>query len=147
MRRSSVSARESYVQGSAARNLRQPHSVERSYRQQIQRPVRRIRIGDVIGTMIVAAAFAICAMMMVNYVRMQSDLTAARKSVARMEVNLTDLKSRNDARYSEVMASVNLEEIETIARDELGMGYAQEGQIIHYSTDSTDYMRKVTGTN
>ncbi|MCR4895801.1 MAG: hypothetical protein K5891_03380 [Lachnospiraceae bacterium] len=137
-----------YQYGTAARNYRQPHQAEREYRANQASPERkRLHIVDIAGSLLVLAAFAICALVMVNYVRLQGELTAARRAVSAQEIRLSEMRSQNDARYSEILAGVNLGEIESIAREELGMNYAGEGQMIYYSTDTTDYMRKVIGTD
>ena len=137
-----------YQYGTAARNYRQPHQVEREYRVNQAAPERkRLHIVDIAGSLLVLGAVAICAMIMVNYVRLQGELTAARRAVSAQEIHLSEMRSQNDARYSEILAGVNLGEIESVAREELGMSYAGEGQMIHYSTDTTDYMRKVIGTD
>ena len=57
------------------------------------------------------------------------------------------LKVANDEEYNRILSSINLEEIKRIAIMELGMVYAQEGQIIEYENESGDYMRQVTNNN
>ena len=52
---------------------------------------------------------------------------------------------RNDQEYNRIISSINLEEVRRIAMGELGMVYAEEGQIITYEGNRSDYMRKVTG--
>ena len=49
-------------------------------------------------------------------------------------------KEKNDL-YSDTLL-FDLEEIKRIAISELGMTYAEEGQIILYSSAGTDYMRR-----
>ena len=57
------------------------------------------------------------------------------------------MKIANDEAYSRITGNIDLEEIKRIAIGELGMTYAQEGQIITYSNVGNDYMRQVTNTN
>ena len=52
------------------------------------------------------------------------------------------MKLANDTKYDETMASVDLEKIKDIAINELGMVYAQEGQIINYNSQDGDYVRQ-----
>lgn len=99
------------------------------------------------GMVLVAGAFAFLAVVMVNYVRVQSELTSTVKDVAGKEVALNKLVSDNDEFYSRIISSVDLDEIETIARSELGMKYAGEGQVITYTSVGNDYMRKVDSGN
>ena len=76
---------------------------------------------------------------------LQSELTAMTKTVARRESELNQLKLANDEEYNRIISSINLEEVRRIAMGELGMVYAEEGQIITYEGNRSDYMRKVTG--
>lgn len=79
---------------------------------------------------------------LVNYIQMQSELTARITEVSRMESELNSLKLANDEEYSRITSNINLEEIKRIAIGELGMTYATEGQVIPYESDSNDYMRQ-----
>lgn len=45
------------------------------------------------------------------------------------------------------MSGIDLEEIKRVAIGELGMTYAQEGQIVEYENEEGDYMRRVTGSS
>lgn len=92
-----------------------------------------------------AAALCTCAWILVNYIQLQSELTAMTKTVARRESELNQLKLANDEEYNRIISSINLEEVRRIAMGELGMVYAEEGQIITYEGNRSDYMRKVTG--
>ena len=91
------------------------------------------------------AALCTCAWILVNYIQLQSELTAMTKTVARRESELNQLKLANDEEYNRIISSINLEEVRRIAMGELGMVYAEEGQIITYEGNRSDYMRKVTG--
>lgn len=94
-----------------------------------------------------AAAMCAAAFVLINYVQLQGELTQRTKSVASKEVQLNNLKVANDEEYNRIMGSVNLEEIKRIAIGELGMVYAQDGQIVTYKNEKNDYMRKVTESN
>ena len=91
---------------------------------------------------VVLVSFAVCAFLMVTYVRLRSDLTEISRSVTAKRSELSSMISRNDAEYNRIMASVDLSDIEAIARGELGMTYADEGQICFYSGETGDYMRR-----
>ena len=84
-------------------------------------------------------ALVACAFFLVNYIQMQSELTARITEVSRME---SELNSLNDEEYSRITSNINLEEIKRIAIGELGMTYAAEGQVIPYESNSNDYMRQ-----
>lgn len=87
-------------------------------------------------------SFAVCAYMMVSYVRLRSELTEMSRSVTSKRSELASMISHNDAEYNRIMASVDLASIEAVARGELGMTYAEEGQICFYSGETGDYMRR-----
>lgn len=95
------------------------------------------------GLFFVIPAFAFLAIVMVHYVTVQSELTSTVKTVAGKEIALSKLTSDNDELYSRIINSVDLDDIEAIAKGELGMTYAGEGQIITYTSVANDYMRKV----
>lgn len=93
------------------------------------------------------AALLTCAVVLINYVQLQSELTARNEIIAEKHSQLNTMKIDNDETYKRITSNIDLEEIKRIAIGELGMTYAQEGQIITYSNVGNDYMRQVTGTN
>lgn len=97
--------------------------------------------------MFLAGALCVAALILVNYVQLQAELTNLTKSVASDQSTLNRMKISNDEEYNRILSSINLEEIKRIAITELGMVYAQEGQIIEYENESGDYMRQVTESN
>ncbi len=92
-----------------------------------------------------AAALLACGWILVNYIQLQSELTALTKTVARRESELNQIRLSNDEDYNRIISSIDLEEIRRVAMGELGMVYAEEGQIVTYDGKSSDYMRKVSG--
>lgn len=93
------------------------------------------------------AALCTCAVVLINYVQLQSALTSSTRNVARLESQLNSLKLSNDEEYNRITRNVDLEEIKRIAIGELGMTYAEEGQIVLYSNDGADYMRQNVSEN
>ncbi len=92
-----------------------------------------------------ATAMCAAAFILVNYIQLQSDLINMTKYVASKESELNSLKLANDEEYHRIVNSIDLEEIKRVAIGELGMVYAREGQIVPYTNDTNDYMRKATG--
>lgn len=92
-----------------------------------------------------AAALLTCGWILVHYIQLQWQLTALTKTVARRESELNQMKLSNDDNYNRIISSIDLEEIRRVAMGELGMVYAEEGQIVTYDGRSSDYMRKVSG--
>ena len=56
--------------------------------------------------------------------------------------SISEVKMRNDAAYEKVMSSIDLEHVRDVATTQLGMVYAEEGQIISYSSQERDYIRQ-----
>lgn len=120
--------------------VRKPHPEVRKNREK----ARYMNAGYVL---FLGAALCICALILVNYIQLTAQLTAQTKRVASKESELNQLKQSNDEEYNRIINSIDLEEIKRIAMGELGMIYAQEGQIVTYENEGRDYMRKVTGSN
>lgn len=73
-------------------------------------------------------------------IQMQSQVTQRMQNIASLESQITDLKADNDARYKEIVTSVDLDYIKDVAINELGMQYAAEDQIIYYSVVNDNFM-------
>ena len=71
-----------------------------------------------------------------------AELTAQKSAQAQLELELNELKADNDAYYSDVMSSVDLDEIRDRAINELGMEYATEDQIKYYVPGNNSYVRQ-----
>ncbi len=78
----------------------------------------------------------------VNYLKLQAAGTAFRNEIAARESELSELKLANDNSYEHMMASIDMESVKKIAINELGMRYADEGQIITYNSQHGDYIRQ-----
>lgn len=83
-------------------------------------------------------ALAVC----VNYVQLKSSNTAYQSELVTKENSIIEARMRNDATYQKVMASIDLEYVREVAIQQLGMVYAEEGQIIPYSSQESDYIRQ-----
>ena len=79
-----------------------------------------------------------------TYIKLQSDVTARMKAIARLESQITDLKADNDEAYKRINTTIDLDGIRNTAINELGMFYATEDQIVYYSVDRNDYMNQYT---
>lgn len=145
-------SRSVYVYGNTARRLEIQRQLQEPARRPVQHEVRKNRdkahhmsMGYVL---FLAAALIAAGLILVNYVQLQAELTNMTKANATLKSRLSDLQLTNDEAYNRVMSSIDLEEVKRIAIGELGMVYAQEGQIYTYTSEGNDYMRQVTeGTN
>ena len=89
------------------------------------------------------AALVATGIILVYYIGLQSDITNSVKHIATLERQLNELKVANEEDYSRISSSVDLEEIRRIAIQELGMQYAQEGQIISFASENSDYVKQM----
>ena len=149
-RRTSTSVRGNrnlYVYDNTARRLEVQRQMAEPARKPVQHEVRKNRdkarhmsMGYVL---FLAAALVVAGLILVNYVQMQAELTNMTRVIATKESELSNLQMTNDEAYNRVMSSIDLEEVKRVAIGELGMVYAQEGQIYTYTNESNDYMRQV----
>ncbi len=137
-----------YVYGNTVRKLDVQRQLQEEPRRQLSHETRKNRekahhmnFGYVVFLM---AAFCTCAFMLINYIQLQSELTNRTKGLAALESRLNTMRLENDEAYSRITSSIDLEEIKRVAIGELGMTYAEEGQIVTYSSVTNDYMRQVT---
>lgn len=136
-----------YVQGNTVRNLQQEQEITERPKKKVNNSIRKNRerakhmsAGYVL---FLGAALAACGMILVYYIGLQSDITNSVKNISRLESQLNDLKVANEENYSRISSSVDLEEIRRIAIQELGMQYAQEGQIISFASENSDYVKQM----
>ena len=78
----------------------------------------------------IAASVALFAC--VQYLQLQSEITERSKSITSMQLELQNAKEENTTRYNAIVNSMNLEVIRDKAMNELGMVYAEAGQVIEY---------------
>lgn len=76
------------------------------------------------------------------YIQAQAQVTNRMHEVAALESQVTDIKTDNDARLKRIETSVDLDYIKDVAMNQLGMKYAQEGQIVYYTVDNSNYMNQ-----
>jgi len=149
--RTGVSAggnRRGYVYGNTAHKVeiqRQMHEPQKTQAQnEIRKNREKARHMSMGYVLFLAAALIAAGLILVNYVQLQAELTNLTRLNASKVSELSNLRLANDEAYNRVLNSIDLEEVKRIAIGELGMVYAQEGQIYNYDNEGNDYMRKVT---
>mgnify|MGYP001030006321 FL=1 len=90
-----------------------------------------------------SVALMATAWILIGYIRLQSDITHSIENISKLENNLNDLRIANDEEYNRITSSIDLEEVRRIAIQELGMKYAEEGQIVTYESESSDYVKQL----
>ena len=83
---------------------------------------------------------AVVAFAAVSLVQIQSQVTQRMERIAALESQITDLKADNDARYKEIVTSVDLDYIKDVAMNQLGMKYPTEDQIYYYTVENNNFM-------
>lgn len=132
-----------YIYGNAARSLQEelnaPRKILSNETRKNREKAHHMNIGYIL---FLSGALFACAIFLIGYVQKQSELTSKIAQVSKLEKELNTLKLSNDEMYTRIQSNVNLEEIRKIAIEELGMTYAEEGQVILYQGNKKDYMHQ-----
>ena len=135
-----------YVQGNTARKLQTVPDIQQAPVKKVSNRTRKNReralhmnIGSVL---FMAMAMVLAGIILTWYLTLQSDITNSIKNISRLESELNYLKLTNDENYSRITSNVDLEEVRRVAIQELGMRYAEEGQIIKFNGEGSDYVRQ-----
>ena len=76
----------------------------------------------------------------INYLHVQSSITARMHNIEKMEAQLEQLKAENDALETSINTSIDLNKIYEIATKELGMVYAKKDQVLLYDKTESEYV-------
>lgn len=90
----------------------------------------------------VLAGCIMVTMASTHYLQLKSEMAIQKKRLTSQKLEYSELKADNDAYYSEVLSSVDLETIRKKALDEFGMKHATEDQIKYYTPDGDGYVRQ-----
>lgn len=137
-----------YVEGNTVRKISVAEEVQKPLNtKEIDKNNKKKRkqslytnLGNVI---FLTGALAVAAMILMSYIRVQSDIIISVRNIAALESELNNLKLSNDEDYARAASSVDMEEVRRVAIGELGMKYAKEGQIINVSGEGSDYVRQL----
>ncbi|MCR5719104.1 MAG: cell division protein FtsL [Lachnospiraceae bacterium] len=105
----------------------------------------RHKVINIWAALFIMVAICISGLILVHYIRLTSELVNKTRQIAVMESKLNDLRLANDEELGRIENSIDLEEIRRIAISELGMKYADQGQIVTFKKQGNDYMRKASG--
>ena len=144
-----------YMYGTAAPKL-EPQREERQRRPK-KRPVREEAIRTSIRVrknqekalrmdlpyVILLTIASICTLYLcVNYLHVQSSITARMHNIESLETQLEQMKAENDALETSINTSIDLNEIYETATKELGMVYANKDQVLLYDKTESEYVRQ-----
>lgn len=137
-----------YIYDNTARKLDVQRQLEEPRKKKLSNEARknrdRARHMNFGYLLFLAVALCTCGIILIHYIQLQSELTSRTKNVAKLQSRLNVLKTENDEKYNRINGSIDLEQIRRVAIGELGMTYANEGQIVMYTSEEHDYMRKVS---
>lgn len=144
--RRATAYRSAYQGGSAARKLQVVEERQNRPVRQVNHATRKNReralqmnIGYVL---FLVTAMVVAGVILTGYLKLQSDITNSVKHISSLESTLNEMKMENDENYSRINSNVDLEEVRRIAIQELGMQYANEGQIVTFNGEDNDYVRQ-----
>ena len=145
----------SYIRGSAAPKPEQDWREEqlRRRRQQdigknvkkhhrIRRNQERAMYMDLPYVIMLTLASICTLYLCVNYLHIQSAITARMHNIEAMEEKLEKMRTENDALETSINTSIDLNEIYEIATKELGMVYAKKDQVLLYDKTESEYVRQ-----
>lgn len=137
-----------YVHGSAVRRLDVTKEIEKAPKKKLSNAARKNRekaehmnAGYVL---FLSIALIATGWILVGYIKLQSDITNSIQNISALESELNDLRLANDEEYNRITSSIDLEEVRRIAIQELGMQYAEEGQIITFESENSDYVKQIS---
>lgn len=139
---------DTYVDGNTVRKIqREPaEKVDRTQKRRVSQKAKKNQqkaTSTSLGFMFFLAAVCVAIIFScVSYLQLKSQLTGKAKALAVLESEYSQLKADNDAYYSQVSSSADIEKIKAIAIKRLGMKYATEDQIITYETERSSYVKQ-----
>ena len=93
-----------------------------------------------VAVLVAASCCALC--LCVNYIRIQSAMTARMDTIKDLEQKLNTLKTENDALETRINIYVDLDYVYKVATEELGMVYANKDQVLMYDKTESEYVRQ-----
>ena len=137
-----------YVQGNTVRKPDVTREIEREPRKKLSNTARKnrekARYMDAGYVFFLSLALVATAWILVSYITLQSDITNRIQRISSLERELNDLRLANDEEYNRITSSIDLEEVRRIAIQELGMKYAEEGQIVTFESENSDYVKQMS---
>ncbi len=120
------------------RPARRRRAVSRMVRKNQEKALRMDLPCVAVLTVAVACVLCIC----VNYLQIQSRISARIHHIAQLEQNLEQLKAENDAEQASIKTNIDLEYVYKVATEELGMVYANKDQVLLYDKIESEYVRQ-----
>ena len=77
-----------------------------------------------------------------NYLALQNSVTSRMDNIERLETTLENMRTENDALEQSIDTAVDLNEVYSIAVNELGMVHAGRDNIIEYERTENEYVKQ-----
>ncbi|MBR4759017.1 MAG: LapA family protein [Lachnospiraceae bacterium] len=144
----------SYQYGSAVPKQRPRHTDDDRLRREMERKpapvvserVRRNRekaksmnLGVVL---LFSAVFVVLGVAVFGELSLQASNARLRREIASMKSELNNVRLDNEEEYSRIMGSVDMQAIKDKAIGQLGMQYAQSGQVVVVADATDDYVHQ-----
>ncbi|MCR5119193.1 MAG: septum formation initiator family protein [Lachnospiraceae bacterium] len=130
-----------YVYGNTARKQSGKETDIHPIREERRKNSRRVRL-HLYNILTILASAAIVIMVVFGYIRLQTEVTKDRVTLSKLKAEYEELKRSNDLYKDRIDSNIDLAEVARIAREDLGMKIAGEGQIIVYSGCIDDYVKQ-----
>ena len=130
-----------YVYGNTARKVSSREADIHPIREERRKNSRRVRL-HLYNILTIMASVAIVIMVVFGYIRLQTEVTKDRVTLSKLKAEYEELKRSNDLYKDRIDSDIDLGEVARIAREDLGMKIAGEGQIIIYSGCIDDYVKQ-----
>ncbi len=135
-----------YVNGNTVRKVR-PEREHRVYvnGQRVRENERELRAREKALTMnapyvaFLAVVSAVCLIMCVFYLNIQSDISETRTSISELKTQISTVQSQNDALNYSINSYVDVDYIYDVATTKLGMSQATDDQISRYKPSDSGY--------
>lgn len=137
----------SYVYGNTAKRLKEDRRGRDFYvlpesSRDIAKRQKKAHAAKIYNTvLVVVTVVALCSIIW-HYINVQAEVTALMSRKATLQSQYEELHLDNDLYEDRINSSINIQEIERIAVEELGMRLAGEGQIVNYSGEIEDYVKQ-----
>ena len=129
------------------RVIRHERELERQQREEEERH-KRIREHKKAMRKSRLSAFRLVVAMIVfggifsSYIYLQNSISQSMRNISRLESDISELRASNAATESRISTTTNLNAIKWSAINEMGMKYADNGQIVYYELENQDYMSR-----
>lgn len=140
--------RRTYIDGNTVRKLDVVTVPNRQYEQEekispkTKKKIDRVLAFDFKYTMVLVVAVGFAFWACISMISVQAQISAQKKQILALESEYQNLENDNDALNAKVNSDVDLDAIQKVAMEELGMVYPDAGQIITFESTKEQYVKQ-----